>query len=1324
MPSWLRKVVKIALGLTATGMLLVLAAIVGFRVLVTQLPSYQDDLQVWVNRELGLQLTFARLDARLSWRGPELTFHDASVAADASAAPFLTARTASVGSSPLQLLARVVTRRELGVDRLVFEGTELTVVRTADGAYRLQGAPNAATRVQDFRLDVPPEVEVLVRDSRVLYLDQSRGIAWSFQDVDGSMRRVTGALELAARARPPRELASTVSLTAQGFIGDGASPAPLGTAPTAAGVAQRSDGVQFTGDWRVSADVADADLAMVARLLPDSAVVPQAGNGDVGVWLEWRSRELVGGTVDLALDDVAVPTVLGTAGARYERIALKGDWQRDGREWHVALRDVGVTREGRAWPTGSGAEIEVARDAAGELIPVALKSDFMRLEDLTPFLSPLPESRALESWFALAPRGDLRAASVELEKRDDALDYTVAAQFTGLGIETLEGLPGFDGLTGEVRADRRSGRIALRSTDASVDWPTLFRAPLALDAATGIVVWREGQDAVRVVSDDLVVATPDASTRSNLELTLPLDGSSPLLDLETAVSTFAVGAVQKYLPAHKMPPTVVGWLDSALQGGLVREGSVRFLGPLHAFPFDAGEGEFRAVASVEGGRLAYLRDWPWAEELDGTVEFVNAGFSARGSGRTLGNRTSDVQVKIPDLRAAVFDMKLDTIGPLGQVLEYLQSAPLIARHLGPDFARLEAANGTGEVSVDLSLPLRDRAKYDLQASLGIIDGELSFRGFVPHATEIEGSLALDGGTLSGEGIRAIFLDGPVTARVDSPNIAGYRARIALEGEVTIDAVVDAFNLPYADYFAGQTRWEGRLLIPAAEAAVRPPPRIVVDSNLSGVALRLPAPFAKAPSEPTNLEVELVFPASGGLEMQGYLGASRRFALDFAADSSGAEGKFEFRRAALRFGGALPELRSERGVTVDGTVAELNVDEWLALPRSGAVAAGGPTGSGQWTGAFAGAELDVAELTAFGQKLGATKVSARRRTDDWQIELDSNPVAGTLLVPVDLGAEPQIVAVMRRLYLAAGGEGSMAKVDPRNLPGLQLHADEFAIGQRQLGRLDAEILSDPLGLRLVSFESAAESFSAQGSGGWFTGADGDTTRIAMSLTSSDVAKTLDQLGFDPIVQAEGLDVTASVYWPGPPSGDWLDHVGGDFALRASKGSLVDVQPGAGRVVGLLSISALPRRLALDFRDVFNRGLVFDEINADFVVIDGNAYTDNLKLTGPVAEIGVIGRTGLRDRDYRQQAVVTAEPGKVLPTVGGLLGGPAVAAALLIFTRIFKEPLKGIGRASYCVSGSWQDPMVERLSQEQLDQGEICAELPPNGTLGAPAGVAAR
>jgi uncharacterized protein YhdP len=674
------------------------------------------------------------------------------------------------------------------------------------------------------------------------------------------------------------------------------------------------------------------------------------------------------------------------------------------------------------------------------------------------------------------------------------------------------------------------------------------------------------------------------------------------------------------------------------------------------------------------------------------------------------------------LRDAVLTLQADTIGPLGEVLAFLKGAPLIANYLGPDFARLEAPSGTGEVGLDLSLPLRDMQSFGLVASLGIIDGELAYRGFGPHATEIQGMLEVRDGALRGEGIEAIFLDGPVTASVGAPDSPGYRTRLDLDGEVTIDAVIDAFNLPFTEQLAGQTSWHGSLLIPdVGDPAV--PPRITVDSNLSGIALRFPEPFAKPPGEPTNLQVGMAFTAGGGLEIEGHVGPARRFAAQFDPDPNGVEGKFAFRRGALEFGGGMPELRHERGMTVGGNLPVLRVGDWL--PFAKALAEDGSSGSG-FGSAFAGGDLEVTDFVAFGQQLGSTKISTRRLTDDWQIALDSAAVAGTVLVPVDLDRDPQIVAVMQRLYLSVG-EGGLAEatgVDPRRLPGLQLHANEFAIGPRQLGQLDAEILSDPLGLRLASFESSSESFGAQGSGGWFTGDDGDTTRFAVSVSSSDVGATLQALGFDPIIEAESAEVTASLYWPGPPGGAWMDHVGGDVALKASKGTLNDVQPGAGRVVGLLSFSALPRRLALDFRDVFNRGFVFDDINADFVVIDGNAYTDNLKLTGPIADIGLIGRTGLRDHDYRQQAVVTAEPSKMLPTVGALLGGAGVGAAILIFTRIFKKPLAGLGRASYCLTGTWQEPMVERLTQEQLDNGEICAELPPTGALAQPAEVAAR
>ena len=887
----------------------------------------------------------------------------------------------------------------------------------------------------------------------------------------------------------------------------------------------------------------------------------------------------------------------------------------------------------------------------------------------------------------------------------DRWDYSVAADFADLALAPFDGYPGFDAVSGEIRADPRSGRIEFRTEDATLDWASVFRQRLDLTEITGIVVWRQGQDATRLVSDDLVVASADGTTRSNLELTLPADGSSARLDLTTAISEFDVTAVKRYLPAPKMPPGLVAWLDSAIQGGRVHDAELTFVGPLAAFPFDGGEGEFRATANIEQGVLAFIRDWPAAEELNGTLEFVNASFATRGAGRILGNRTADVRAGIADVRAPVLTLQTQTIGPLDQVLAFFQRVPLIARQLGPDFARLQTPFGTGEASVDLTLPLLNRPAFQISGSLGIIDGELAYAGFPPHATEINGTLRLRDGAVTGEGIEAIFLDGPITATVVKTEQEGYRARLDLEGEVTIDAVTSAFNLPLRDLVAGQTRWQGSLLIPSHGTDQPGPARITVGSNLSGVALRLPEPFAKSPAEPTNLQLDLVFTSDGGLDAEGYLGATRRFAMQFEPRDP-TNGRFAFRRAALRFGGMLPEFRAASGVTVDGSLPALPLDEWLALPR----ASGRPIAMND---VFAGATLDVADFSVFGQELGNSKVSVRRRTEDWQIEIDSGPVAGTILVPEDLAREPQIVAVMRRLYLTAGNSAPTRELDPRELPGLQLHADEFAIGSRQLGRLDAEIVSDPLGLRLVSFESASESFTAQGGGGWFAGADGYTTRFAVSLTSSDVAGMLAQLGFDPVIEAEVAEFTASAYWPGPPSGDWRQHVSGDLALRVEKGSLLAVQPGAGRMVGLMSFTALPRRLALDFRDVFNKGFVFDEITGDFVIADGNAYTDNLKLTGPAAEIGVVGRTGLRDRDYRQLAVVTAEPGKILPTVG-LLGGPGVAAALLIFTRIFKKPLQGIGQSSYCLTGTWSEPLVERVSDKQLEEGEICAELPPGMT----------
>ena len=142
-----------------------------------------------------------------------------------------------------------------------------------------------------------------------------------------------------------------------------------------------------------------------------------------------------------------------------------------------------------------------------------------------------------------------------------------------------------------------------------------------------------------------------------------------------------------------------------------------------------------------------------------------------------------------------------------------------------------------------------------------------------------------------------------------------------------------------------------------------------------------------------------------------------------------------------------------------------------------------------------------------------------------------------------------------------------------------------------------------------------------------------------------------------------------HWPGGPDAGFLDHLGGRISVQAEDGQVLGVEPGAGgRALGLLSLSALQRRLLLDFSDLTGKGLAFDRVAGDFDLRDGDAYTQNLVLKGPAAEVGIAGRTGLRARDYDQTVKVTGQLGGTLVAAGTLAGGPALGAALFVFSKV--------------------------------------------------------
>ena len=1246
------------------------------RLVVIQLPSYQGEIWEWVQSELGVDLGFSQMDARWSFLGPEFSFRDATVSRiGGESNPIVSAVEATITLS----VAALISERRLEVNRLTLEGSNLRLERTGDGTLRLANLPEDGSAQTEISLtDIPP-VTIVVNNGSFTFADDIRQREWIFGDVRLQLVRESDSIVVEARANPPQDLAERIEVSAR-LDAEG-----------------RLQGPQ--SEWRLFGEARGLDLAALSDLLPEALPVPASGEGDISFWMDFAGGEAQQATLAL---DLAGLRVGGSGGddAGYEQINGTLEGSRLDTGWAFSVSNLELNRGGRTWPSGGEIDVEIHEDDAG-LSSLSLRGSFLRLEDLAPLVASVPSSGIAGLWSELQPRGDVRDVDAQVVRGRDSWRYAAVGSFDDLHVLSRDVWPGLQGFSGSLRMDSRSGRLDLDTREAQVDWPGLFAGPLDVDELSGRLTWRQGASGLWFASDDLVIDTPDGQTRSTLELTWPdVAGGMPTVALQTEIRNLDAVGAKRFFPVDIFPQ-VTAYLRRAILEGRVPRADVTLVGPLASFPFENGEGRFHAEAMIEDGSMAYVENWPVAEDLNGTLTFTNAGWEAIGSGQVLGNRSENVRVGIENMLSPLLRVAGTTQGPLGEVLRYLKETPLIARHLGPDLQRLQSGRGTGDVTFELQLPLPDLTAYELDAALEIAGGDLSIDGFGPAVTDIYGGLRLvNGEVLSRGSLMATLLDAPVLISVVTAGEPGYLADIQFEGVFPAESLQAEFGLPFVEQVLGASGWQGHVLLPENRfvQARREPLQINLATDLAGVDLRLPAPLGKPPEQGTQLEMEVVFAEADRLNINGHLGEDRRFALSFR----NRDGELSFRRGSVRFGGAEPLLPPRDGLSVSGELSSVDFDDWWTLFRRQV-----PGGSA--AGVLLGGDLAIADFSAFGQPLGPTDVSLRQQAARWQLQVDSEPFAGVITWPLDLSDRPQMLAELERLHISTDDMSADSNPDPRDLPGVLVHADDFSLGTRRFGAFDADIRADPDGLNIVSLSGRSESFVMEGSGGWYQRPEGQETRLVLTASSEDVAGALEQLGFDPITEAESGQLALNVYWPSAPAPGWEDSITGGLNLRLERGSILNLDPGAGRMVGLMSITALPRRLSLDFRDVFNRGLVFDEMSGDFVIIDGNAYTDNLRLAGPVVDIGLVGRTGLRDRDYQQHAVVTSEPGRILPAVG-FLAGPQVAAALLLFSEIFKEPLNGATRASYCVTGSWSDPLVERQTAEQLQLNRLCADLP--------------
>jgi len=213
-----------------------------------------------------------------------------------------------------------------------------------------------------------------------------------------------------------------------------------------------------------------------------------------------------------------------------------------------------------------------------------------------------------------------------------------------------------------------------------------------------------------------------------------------------------------------------------------------------------------------------------------------------------------------------------------------------------------------------------------------------------------------------------------------------------------------------------------------------------------------------------------------------------------------------------------------------------------------------------------------------------------------------------------------------------------------------------------------------GISIDQFNFSKPGLEINGKGTWRLVNNIDHSQFNIDLKATKLDVMLETFNYDVAAIKEGeTKLKIDSYWEGPPNNFSFDILSGKINIEVDKGEFLDINPSAGRLFGLLSIQTLSRRLSLDFSDLFSEGLVFDQISGDFSLEKGNAYTNNLIMTGPSADITITGRTGLSEKDYDQVMTVTPQVANSIPVASALFGpvGIGVGAVIFLAGEVFKS-----------------------------------------------------
>ena len=917
----------------------------------------------------------------------------------------------------------------------------------------------------------------------------------------------------------------------------------------------------------------------------------------------------------------------------------------------------------------SALEISVKED---QPVLVKLKMNELNIDAAETLLNQTPFFTEIKNQLKnYNPSGLIKNLQFSWEKNSN---FILSGSFVNFGISEYESWPMINNLSAVANIKNKAGTLEINSKDLDINHSAFLRSKIQFDSLGAMIRW-DGNN-INIKNATLLNQDLFSSFAATANVS---DSKNPEINLTANFTAGNVSQLKKYYPKNT-DPEILSWLDTSLLNGSLDNFSIKYKGQPSNFPFNNNNGEFKISGFYKNVKIEFATGYP---------EIVNSNFHVEVNNNLVKMTSTDGKIANQNIRSLTVESdltdKLQNInvdwiidGSVSDFVKTVNNTPLYEDTA--QFTNQLVSSGQGRLNLKMIYPVTSPDDLTFNAFYELNNASFeNLRIGLPKIENFNARLNIKNNSYGFSQAKATLLNMPITIDLSNQD---DNTKIVAYGKIDEDFFIKNLGPTWLGRVEGSSDWILESNISKLSSSLS------ITSDLKGLAIDGPKPFKKQKNEVKLLSVVKKPTVKG----------KTNFVLTL--DNS-VNGKV-YLDAKNNLSGQINILNNEpfqdrNGLSFFANFKEINFSDFASLLK---------TNNDQSSNfKFGESKINFEKLVIDGLNLNRLEAKILPSKIGIKLALYSNEIKGNMLWDM---SQNKVIGRFNKVIIKTEEQpGQLTKKNNFKTFDASLEfdfkIDQIVLNEKNYGKVELiAVNSDSKTWNIKNLTIINEHNTIIADGKWIAGEQNSQSKMNFKWKIDNLEKTLEQFNYPNLVKKGNARLNGIANWEGSPFDFSPEQLSGNFSMDVQKGEILEAEPGIGRLFGLLTLQNLPKRLSLDFSDLFSKGFIFDSINAGVRMNQGILSSNNFKMMGPAAEVNIDGEVDMIAETQNLQVIVKPFVSDSL-SLAALAGGPLVGAAAFIAQKILKDPFNKVLTDEYQITGTWDDPIeTDKPKSEELSK----------------------